>query len=83
LLALYFIPAEPPGMAGWHWITFMPGVFAIATLFVQRKLPESPRWLARHGDVQQALRTIAELEARIVASGRALVPAAAKLDAGS
>ncbi len=81
LLALYFVPSEPLGMAGWRWMTFLPGVFAVVTLFIQRKLPESPRWLARHGDVQEALRTVADLETRIVASGRALAPPAARREA--
>ena len=82
LLALYLIPSEPLGLSGWRWMAFLPGVFAVVTLVVQLKLPESPRWLARHGDVQQALRTISDLEARIVASGRTLAPAAAAVEAG-
>ena len=81
LLSLYFVPSEPLGISGWRWMAFMPGAFAIVTLFIQRNLPESPRWLARHGDVGTALQTVTDLEARIVASGHRLAPEAARLEA--
>ncbi len=70
ILAVYLIPSAPFGLAGWRWMSFLLVVFAAVTLFLQRKLPESPRWLAEHGDYEAGARIVDELENRVRRSGR-------------
>lgn len=75
ILAVYLIPSAPLGLAGWRWMAFMLVVFAAAALWIQRKLPESPRWLAEHGDHETGSQIVEELEQRIRRSGRTVPPA--------
>jgi MFS transporter, putative metabolite:H+ symporter len=59
------------GIAGWRW---MLAVFACAGLLVwvtRRRLPESPRWLATHGDVPAADRVVTDIEKAVGAQAAA------------
>ena len=40
---------------------------AIIVWFLRLGLPESPRWLAQHGRIQEADRIVSEMERRVVA----------------
>jgi putative MFS transporter len=62
------------GIAGWRWLL---AVFACAGLLVwaaRQRLPESPRWLATHGDVRGAERFVTDIEKAV--SGQATAPGA-------
>ena len=46
---------------------------AVYVLFVQHRLPESPRWLASHGQLEQATTVVERMEAKALQqSGRSL-----------
>src|SRR5579863_6481917 len=49
----------------WHWVFILQGIPAIFVLIVRRYVPESPRWLASHGDAAGAERVMSEIEANV------------------
>jgi putative MFS transporter len=66
-LAWKLIPRDPLGMAGWRWLVLIPAVGALVVWWIRLRVPESPRWLAEHGRMEEADRIIAHLERRVVA----------------
>lgn len=73
LLAWLLNPTAPFGLSGWRWVVIIGSVGAIIVWFVRLKLPESPRWLAQQGRLDEADRIMTAIEARVAAeSGRAL-----------
>ena len=86
-LAYVLVPAAPLGMAGWRWVVLLGALAAALIGFLRFALPESPRWLARRGRLEDADRVLRGIEARVTAEyGRALPdpePAAPVADAGS
>jgi MFS transporter, putative metabolite:H+ symporter len=75
LLALGLVPRMPFGWEGWRWVTVIAAAGAIFVWWIRLSLPESPRWLAIHGNTAEAERITALMEARVEAeSGRPLPP---------
>ena len=65
-------------VADWHWVFILQGIPAIFVLIVRRYVPESPRWLASHGDAIGAERVMSEIEAKVSARlGGAALPSPA------
>lgn len=74
-LSYLLVPTEPFGIDGWRWIVLIGAHGAIFVWWIRRRLPESPRWLAQSGRVEEALRIMVVLEAKVEAqSGRPLPP---------
>jgi putative MFS transporter len=74
-LAYLLVPIAPLGLDGWRWIVLIGADAAIFVWFIRRALPESPRWLARQGRLEEADRVLAAIEARVEAEyGRPLPP---------
>jgi len=66
-------PLTIAGIAGWRWVVLIGAAAAVLVWLVQRRLPESPRWLAEHGHLDEADKVVARLEANIAAeTGRPL-----------
>jgi MFS transporter, putative metabolite:H+ symporter len=62
VLSLIFIPHRPLGVDGWRWVCII-GCFGAAVVWLTRsRLPESPRWLAQHGSMDEADRIVSVLE---------------------
>ena len=61
-LATFVGPHVWLGFAGWRWLAMTPGVGALLVMALRRGLPESPRWLAAHGRVDEANRVVELLE---------------------
>ncbi len=57
LWALLIIPRF-----GWQWAFFLTAPFALVAGLMRSRLPESPRWLARVGRVQEADAVVAKIE---------------------
>ena len=53
-LAWWLVPLQPFGIDGWRWVVLVGCVGAVAIWWIRRALPESPRWLARLGDIDRA-----------------------------
>jgi MFS transporter, putative metabolite:H+ symporter len=61
------VPRAPLHVEGWRWVVFLGSTGAVVVWLVRRQLPESPRWLAQHGRLEEAERVVAEIETRIEA----------------
>jgi MFS transporter, putative metabolite:H+ symporter len=70
-------PLDPLGIAGWRWVALFPTLGAVAVWWIRRAVPESPRWLAEHGQVEAAERIVSQIEAAVAASARRPLPAPA------
>jgi putative MFS transporter len=57
LLGVWIVPTF-----GWHWMFIIGALPALLVLPLRWLLPESPRWLAQHGQFAQADRIVTSLE---------------------
>ncbi|HUA77284.1 MAG TPA: MFS transporter, partial [Acetobacteraceae bacterium] len=74
-LAWQLVPLSPLGLTGWRWVVLIGTVGAVIVWFLQLGIPESPRWLAKHGRYEEAERIVARIEAGVQAElGRPLPP---------
>ena len=74
-------PLTIAGVAGWRWVILLGAAAAVAVWFIQRRLPESPRWLADHGRLDRADAVLGDLERRVeAATGRPLPAPALQVD---
>ncbi|HWE73322.1 MAG TPA: MFS transporter [Stellaceae bacterium] len=75
LLAWLLVPATPFGLDGWRWVVLIGSSGALVVFFIQRGVPESPRWLARHGRNAEAERVTAAIEAAVMRETEMPLPA--------
>jgi putative MFS transporter len=64
-LAWLLVPQDPYGLDGWRWVVLIGAVGAIFVWWIRLSVPESPRWLAQHGRLDEAERVMADLESRV------------------
>ena len=77
LLAVVVVP-----YLGWRWMFVIGALPALLILPIRRRVPESPRWLARNGRLAEADRVLADIELRIMReTGNPLPPPAADFPA--
>jgi len=69
LIALALIPSLHNG---WRWLFIIGGVIAVIALVARLELPESPRWLALHGRLDEADALVSQMERRATQRGSQL-----------
>jgi putative MFS transporter len=73
-LAFVLVPSAPLGIEGWRWVVLIGAAAAPIVVVLRRGLPESPRWLAKHGRLAEADRVLKGLEAKVEAEYGKLLP---------
>jgi len=66
-LAFLLVPIAPLDFDGWRWVVLIGSAGAIVIWFIRLGLPESPRWLARHGRLAEAEVVTAKIEEKVAA----------------
>ena len=66
-LAWKLVPIAPMGLDGWRWVVLIGSVGALVVWFLQLGLPESPRWLVKHGRYAEAAAIVTDIEAAVTA----------------
>jgi MFS transporter, putative metabolite:H+ symporter len=64
LIAVWVIPSF-----GWQWMFVLGAIPAILAIGLRRLLPESPRWLANQGRLQEADAIVSDIEAKVAPDG--------------
>jgi putative MFS transporter len=64
LLAWRLVPLKPFGMDGWRWVVLAGSLGAVCVWALRSGIPESPRWLASRGRLQEADALIRIIERR-------------------
>jgi MFS transporter, putative metabolite:H+ symporter len=64
-LSYLLVPRAPLGIDGWRWVVLLGGASALMIWWFRRNLPESPRWLASKGRLDEADAVLSQLEARV------------------
>jgi putative MFS transporter len=77
LLGWLLVPLKPWGFDGWRWVTLIGSAGALIAWWLRLGLPESPRWLASHGRVEEAERVMARIEAGVIEDTGAQLPESA------
>ncbi len=65
---------------GWQWLFIVGAVPAAMVVFLQRIVPESPRWLAARGRVDEADHVLSRIETAVSGGGARALPAAPQID---
>ncbi|WP_426408449.1 MFS transporter [Bradyrhizobium ganzhouense] len=66
LLAWLLVPLAPFGIDGWRLVLLIGATGAVAVWAIRYGLPESPRWLASVGRIEQAKEIVDKIEHRVV-----------------
>jgi MFS family permease len=68
-----FAQASPTFTNGWRWMYAIGALLAVIGIALRVKLPESPRWLAGRGRLEEADEVVTEME-RVASKHGALAP---------
>jgi putative MFS transporter len=74
-LAYFLKGSKPFGLDYWRVVILIGSVGALVVFLLQRGIPESPRWLARHGRMAEAEAIVGAIERKVMAeTGQPLPP---------
>src|SRR6201996_6775876 len=74
-LSYLLVPNRHLGLDGWRWVVIIGAHGSLFVWFIRRALPESPRWLAQKGRLEEADRELVRLEEAVAREyGKPLPP---------
>lgn len=79
ILSYWLVPTRMLGLEGWRWVVLAGAAGAVLVWFVRRAVPESPRWLAAHGRIDQSEAIVCAMERHAEASSGSNLPAPAQV----
>ncbi|WP_175838626.1 MFS transporter [Burkholderia anthina] len=74
ILSWWLVPQTAFGLDGWRVVVLAGSVGAVIVWFIRRAMPESPRWLAAHGDIEKSERIVSRMEAIVERQSGAPLP---------
>jgi len=75
LISYFLVPIAPFGFDGWRWVVLIGAGGAVIVWFIRLTVPESPRWLAQQGRIEDAERVLSRIENKVAAQyGKPLPP---------
>jgi putative MFS transporter len=80
LLSWLLVPRSPFGLDGWRWVVLIGATGALFVWRIRRDVPESPRWLAQQGKLDEAQTIVAELETRVALESGFVLPQPAQAE---
>jgi len=69
VLGRVLVPAAPFGVSGWRWMFIIGSIGAAIVWAMRASLPESPRWLASVGRIDEAEAIVDRMEEEARAAG--------------
>nr|WP_087633186.1 MFS transporter [Caballeronia telluris] len=78
LFAWWLVPRAPLGIDGWRWVVIIGALGALVVWAIRRRVPESPRWLAQQGRLDEAESVMRALEAKVEQQYGEILPAPAE-----
>jgi MFS transporter, putative metabolite:H+ symporter len=73
-LAWAWVPLSFAGLSGWRWVVLFDAVGAALVWLARFGLPESPRWLAQHGRIEEAECVMVAIETKVAQQSGAPLP---------
>ncbi len=74
LLAWLLVPLRPLGFDGWRWVVLFGSAGAIVVWLLRAGIPESPRWLASKGRLEEADAIVVAIEQKVATQIGAALP---------
>jgi len=74
LLSFWLVPTTAFGIDGWRLVVLAGSAGALLVWFIRRAVPESPRWLASHGQPERADAIVSAVEAVVARQAQAPLP---------
>lgn len=74
ILSYWLVPTTVWGLDGWRWVVLIGSIGAVVVWYIRLRVPESPRWLTRHGRIEEADRIVTRMEDQIERESGASLP---------
>ncbi|SAK99048.1 major facilitator transporter [Caballeronia fortuita] len=74
ILSYWLVPTTVFGIDGWRVVVLAGSAGAVLVWFIRRSVPESPRWLASHGQAAKADVIVRDIESIVARQSHAPLP---------
>ncbi|MBU9219377.1 MFS transporter [Burkholderia multivorans] len=74
ILSYWLVPTSLFGLDGWRIVVLAGSAGAVLVWFIRRAVPESPRWLATHGQVEAGEAVVQRIEAIVARQSGSVLP---------